>query len=64
MKTIDERLKSKGITKATKFHNYDYLYKSIVEIMQGYENELKAEKNESNKQRLLEEEITNIKNKN
>jgi len=40
MKTIEERLKSKGITEKTKFHNYDYLYKSIVEIMQEYEKEL------------------------
>jgi translation elongation factor EF-G len=41
MKTIEERLKSKGITKKTKHHSYDYLYKSIVELMQEYEDELK-----------------------
>ena len=41
MKTIEERLEAKGITKKSKFHNYDYLYKSIVEIMQQYEKELK-----------------------
>lgn len=39
-KTIEQRLKEKGITDKTKFHNYDYLYKSIVKIMQDYENEL------------------------
>lgn len=40
MKTIKERLKAKGITEKSKFHNYDYLYKSIVEVMQDYEKEL------------------------
>lgn len=40
MKTIDERLKSKGITPKTKHHNYDYLYKSIVQLMQEYEDEI------------------------
>ena len=45
MKTIDERLKSKGITPKTKHHNYDYLYKSIVQLMQEYENELIDAKN-------------------
>jgi hypothetical protein len=40
MKTIEERLKSKGITKKTKHHNYDYLYNSVVQLMQEYEEEL------------------------
>lgn len=40
MKTIKERLKAKGITEKSKFHNYEYLYKSIVEVMQDYEKEL------------------------
>lgn len=41
MKSIEEKLKSKGITEKSKFHNYDYLYKSVVEIMKEYEEELK-----------------------
>lgn len=38
-KTIEERLKEKHILPTTRFHNYEYLYKSIVEIMQQYEKE-------------------------
>lgn len=34
MKTIQERLKSKGITPKTRHHNYDYLYRSIVQLME------------------------------
>jgi sulfur transfer complex TusBCD TusB component (DsrH family) len=41
MTVVEERLKAKGITKKSKFHNYDYLYKSIVEIMEEYEKKLK-----------------------
>jgi len=44
MKSIKERLKAKGITEKSKFHNYDYLYKSIVEVMQDYEKELSESK--------------------
>ena len=50
---ITEILKKKGITPTSRYHNYDYLYKSIVEVvkqacddsielyvdMTGYENE-------------------------
>ena len=47
MKTIEERLKSKGITPKTRYHNYDYLYRSIVQLMKEYEDELVEAKNSS-----------------
>ena len=44
-KTIEEivieKLEKKGITKKSKFHVYDYLYKTIVDMMKDYEKELK-----------------------
>ena len=33
MNEIEEILKNKGITLATKYHNYEYLYKTIQESM-------------------------------
>lgn len=53
-KTIEERLKAKGITEKSKFHNYDYLYKSIIEIMQDYEKELEE------KEKIIETHKWNI----
>jgi len=35
----EEILKKKGITPKTKFHNYDYLYKSVLEAMEEYKGE-------------------------
>ena len=46
MKTIKERLKAKGINENSKFHNYQYLYKSIVDVMQDYEKELEEKEKE------------------
>ena len=43
MKTIEERFKSKGINPKSKYHSYDYLYKSIVELMQEYEHKMDVE---------------------
>lgn len=34
--TKEEHLKAKGITEATGFHSYGYLYKSILEAMDSY----------------------------
>ena len=43
-KTIEEivieKLEKKGITKKSKFHVYDYLYKTIVDMMKDYEEKL------------------------
>ena len=58
MKTIDERLKSKGITLKTKHHSYDYLYKSIVELMQEYENDLEIAKKFTDEAKV--EIVTNL----
>lgn len=35
----EEVLKKKGITSKTKYHSYDYLYNSIVEILNDCERE-------------------------
>ena len=36
MKSIAEIFKSKGITEATRYHNYEYLYKAMVESCDEY----------------------------
>jgi len=36
MKSIAEILKSKGITEATRFHNYEYLYKMMKDCCEKY----------------------------
>lgn len=39
MKTAEDILKEKGITKNTKYHNYDYLYKTFVDIINKIQTE-------------------------
>lgn len=34
--TKEEILKAKGITKDTRHHDYDYLYRSVLEAMEEY----------------------------
>ena len=46
MKTAEEILLSKGITEKTKYHNYPYLYQSVLEAMEEYAQ-----------QKIIEEEI-------
>ena len=36
IQTIKEALKSKGITTTTKYHNYNYLYNTFLEIAKEY----------------------------
>lgn len=36
---IEKYLKSKGITSETKYHNYEYLYNSIIEAMKWAYND-------------------------
>ena len=38
--TAEEKLKSKGITPLTKHHNYDYLYCSVVDLLQEQAKEI------------------------
>ena len=39
IKTKEEILKSKGITRSSKHHSYEYLYNSILESMETYLNQ-------------------------
>lgn len=36
LKTIEEILKSKGITPESKHHSYEYLYKSVIDSYREY----------------------------
>jgi hypothetical protein len=39
MKTSEDLLKKKGITKTTKFHNYGYLYETVSGIIDSLDAE-------------------------
>jgi hypothetical protein len=39
MKSAEDLLKEKGITERSKFHNYNYLYKTFVEIINKLQKE-------------------------
>ena len=43
MKTREDILQSKGINQRTARHDYDYLYKSILEAMEEYHQQRSAE---------------------
>lgn len=53
--TKEEILKTKNITSDTKYHNYNYLYNSILEAMQAYADQQTAE---------LRDEVERLKNNN
>lgn len=46
MKSVEETLKERGITPETKFHNYNYLYKTVVEIIQERDKQIATYCNE------------------
>lgn len=39
IKSPEEILKENGITRLTKYHNYDYLYKKVVESVKKYHDQ-------------------------
>lgn len=41
--TAEEILKSKNITPNTKHHNYEYLYRSMVDVMNEYASQQRTE---------------------
>ncbi len=45
--TSEEILKKWNITPDTKYHRYEYLYKSMVEIVNCLNNQIQAEKQTS-----------------
>jgi len=43
MKTTEEYLKAKGITTATSHHDYQYLYKAVIQAMRQMADEYRKE---------------------
>ncbi len=44
IKTIEQILKEKGITEKTKFHVYEYLYKSFIQACKDYKDQFNTDK--------------------
>jgi hypothetical protein len=68
---ISEILKSKGITPTSKYHDYDYLYKTIIEVIKTAcddtvelcNNSSEVEVLGYNDYKVNEQSILNVKNK-
>ena len=54
IRTPEEILKNKGITPESKHHSYDYLYKSMLEVMDEYWTQSNSILNEEQNQYLDE----------